>query len=459
MEYMLKKRSQIALVLLFFLLSALVAALILVRQRQEIREKAQEGGISVYILPTTTTVPVNPPNNQFTLNVDVNAVDDLGVQFEVTGVELHVGFDPNIVQAQSLQLPANPFLPTLVPSTINIDNINGVVSGTFISDIGQGSTGIGTLGQIVFQAVNPGTSTVSVLQTTEASALSSNSNVVVEWGSATVNVTTIATSPSPTPAVTPSPSVFPSVSPSVLPSVTPSIFPSATPAVTPSPQPTPTPGGPTPTPQASASPAVTPTPPTGGADPCVYYQPEVPTNVTATAISATQVTLTWTPKANITHYGIVYGNQSHYYAYGAADVGNVTGFTVGNLSPSTTYYFAVFSVNDCGSSNFSNEVAATTRTASAGVPLVIQPSPGDVASNVQFVPINPADTSDNIIPFLEAKARPTPTPSIPTLSLPPEPELAAPSIFDGLFTRLGGIFLIIVGLFVGIFFLRMRRDE
>lgn len=193
-------------------------------------------------------------------------------------------------------------------------------------------------------------------------------------------------------------------------------------------------------------------PGTGGPDPtpasaCQKTAPFAPTGFSGTpGSSPRKIDLTWDASAGATHYGIVYGVKPGRYIYGAANVGNVTAYTVSNLSSNGAYYFAVFAVNDCAASGFSYEVAIRTASYPAGTPLA---SPV-LEEDTEFVPLDP---DEDALTTLTASPTPIATP-LPTVSAAPQ-KTDKPGL-NPLVTPLGGILLIIVALFVGIFFFRMR---
>ncbi len=165
----------------------------------------------------------------------------------------------------------------------------------------------------------------------------------------------------------------------------------------------------------------TPVPFVGGN--CVLARPASPTNITATVLNSTQVLLSWNGSSGTTHYGIVYGIKPGVYIYGANNVGNVTSYTVSNLSPGRRYYFAVFAVNDCAPSNYSAEVASavavqyTYTSPNPTAMAYVAPTPFDQAQGKptpaaqvesEFKPINP---NSDALSFLALKPRPSPTSS------------------------------------------------
>ncbi|RJR15403.1 hypothetical protein C4579_02340 [Candidatus Microgenomates bacterium] len=135
-----------------------------------------------------------------------------------------------------------------------------------------------------------------------------------------------------------------------------------------------------------------------------------PTGLYGTAISGSQVTLYWNQVSNADHYGIVYGTKSGVYTWGAANIGNTSSFTVGNLTSGVSYYFAVFAVNECGdSSDFSSGTLAKTQSPTGGsdvgyvyvapspTPSLYGPSPTPDSSIGYFEPVDPNESASEFV--------------------------------------------------------------
>lgn len=91
--------------------------------------------------------------------------------------------------------------------------------------------------------------------------------------------------------------------------------------------------------------------------------PPAPTGLTATAVSNTQINLSWTASTGATSYNVLRSNTSG-GPYTTIAIGE-TSTTYGDsgLTPNTTYYYVVQAVNSYGTSGNSNEASATTAAA------------------------------------------------------------------------------------------------
>jgi galactose oxidase len=134
-------------------------------------------------------------------------------------------------------------------------------------------------------------------------------------------------------------------------STTPTATPTPTPTATSTPTPTPTP---TPTATATPPPTVTPTP--------TPLQPSAaPSNLTATAVSASQINLSWTDNSNNeTGFKVERSKHGRRFKRIATLGENVTTYSDSGLSRATTYSYRVRAYNSGGNSAYSNTVSATT---------------------------------------------------------------------------------------------------
>jgi endoglucanase len=94
-----------------------------------------------------------------------------------------------------------------------------------------------------------------------------------------------------------------------------------------------------------------------------------PTGLTATAVSATQINLTWNavPNTGVT-YAVFYGTSTGSENTALASGITGTAYQATGLTPGTTYYFIVRSISPGGTSAPSTQASATTQV--TGVPVV-----------------------------------------------------------------------------------------
>jgi hypothetical protein len=100
-------------------------------------------------------------------------------------------------------------------------------------------------------------------------------------------------------------------------------------------------------------------------------QPAAPTGLAASAVSSSQINLSWTDNAsNETGFKIERKTGSGGTWSQVATVGaGVTGYSNTGLSASTTYTYRVRATNSAGDSGYSNEANATTQTPGGGAGL------------------------------------------------------------------------------------------
>ncbi|HEY7328505.1 MAG TPA: fibronectin type III domain-containing protein [Gemmataceae bacterium] len=104
----------------------------------------------------------------------------------------------------------------------------------------------------------------------------------------------------------------------------------------------------------------------GSTSPPPPTTPPAPTGLTATAVSSSQINLSWNPDSGATDGYLI--DRSLTGAVGSfTQIGSTTATTFSNngLNPSTTYYYEVFAVNSVGDSPPSNIASATTQASSS----------------------------------------------------------------------------------------------
>jgi len=100
---------------------------------------------------------------------------------------------------------------------------------------------------------------------------------------------------------------------------------------------------------------------------------EITESITLNAIPGTSngtVLLTWNNPSIVNNYNVVYGESPGQYVYGATNVGRRSNFTVKDLTPGKTYYFALSPVITGTAYGYTNEissVAATSGTVSSEI--------------------------------------------------------------------------------------------
>ena len=130
-------------------------------------------------------------------------------------------------------------------------------------------------------------------------------------------------------------------------------------------------------------------------DTCPLNPPVAPYALDATSISASQIDITWADNSdNESGFAIERKEAGDIYYEIATVVENTTIYQDIDLECETTYYYRIYSFNDDGDSNYSNEISSTT----GECPLTIPMTPSNLqASPVSASQINLSwsDNSDN----------------------------------------------------------------
>lgn len=230
---------------LVLLLVSVPLGVYLVSQRQELRKKAVPA-TTLSLFPSTLS---KDPNETFILEVKIDTGEN-----QVTAAELHLNFDPNKLEGQSIS--EGTFLPVrLVPG--NINQTAGKASITLGSQPAEPKRGQGTLAFITFKTkAVPGTTQVSFDSTTQVAGIEEAGNVLTGTSPASITIAGGTTpTPTQTPTATPTPTIGPTATPTPKTTPTPGVG-GPQPTATPTPKPTTQPGvtlTPTPTPSLPVS--------------------------------------------------------------------------------------------------------------------------------------------------------------------------------------------------------------
>lgn len=93
--------------------------------------------------------------------------------------------------------------------------------------------------------------------------------------------------------------------------------------------------------------------------------PPAPTGLTATAVSTSQINLSWNTDSGATSYLIDSSTTGAAGSFTQIGTTTSTSFSNTGLNPSTTYYYEVFAVNSIGASPPSSVASATTQSVSS----------------------------------------------------------------------------------------------
>jgi fibronectin type 3 domain-containing protein len=86
----------------------------------------------------------------------------------------------------------------------------------------------------------------------------------------------------------------------------------------------------------------------------------IPANFSATAVSKSQINLTWADSANETSYVLERSTNNRSFAAIATPAANATSYADTGLVAGKTYYYRLKAVNSTGSSEYSSTASAPT---------------------------------------------------------------------------------------------------
>lgn len=192
---------------------------------------------------------------------------------------------------------------------------------------------------------------------------------------------------------------------------------------------------------------------------CGDSTPKAPTLSEAVSQSSSQIKLSWTAVSDpISYYVISYGTSSGNYIYGNPNVGKQNSYTVGFLSPGTTYYFVVKAVNGCSSGSYSNELSQVAGQNPTSTPI---PTPTTLPPRATPTLAPTGASSENGNANSPLQLTPTQTPR----QLQTPTKKPAGTLIAGMTIKTLGILALVWGLvfiFVGLFFyfnFKKRKSE
>lgn len=198
------------------LLLGLVAALYLAKSSQEIRKKASYAQPSLSLIPTSAS---QSTGSLFNLAVSLNTGDET-----VSGVYLHLTYDPQVLEAQNI-IPGQ-YLPVILKSG---QTGGGSITLSVGSDAAHPQKGTGVIASASFKVIASKNTTTQVnfASDTKVAAIGKKTNVLGNSTGSSINITgipavTITNTPStPTPRIlTPTPTRIPSLTPTRIPTPT-----------------------------------------------------------------------------------------------------------------------------------------------------------------------------------------------------------------------------------------------
>lgn len=193
------KKKIIAIVVLFLILIGLGAGLYLMRQQQDLSEKAAPATTISLVKPTKTILV----DENFDVTVEVDTSTNV-----LSGAVLEINFDKEKLTLASFSPSA------LLPVELAKAQINNSAGSATISLGAQPSNppqGKGTIATLKFEAKAAGNAAITFGSNTKAAGTNEAVNVIIAKNPATISILAAggAVSPSPSAAASPSPSASP----------------------------------------------------------------------------------------------------------------------------------------------------------------------------------------------------------------------------------------------------------
>ena len=233
------KKILLTIVGIIVLIAGIGAGVFLVQKQQELRKQAAPA-TNLSLLPASINTEIG---QTFNLSVAIDTAANT-----VTAADIYVTYDPQVVEAQSID--PGSFLPVvLLPAAT--DNTIGKASITLGSSPTEPKQGTGTLATITFKALTAGTANITFSAQTQAAGVGEQGNVLTGTNPATVVIASAPPTSSPTSSPTSTASPSPTSSATQAPTASPTG--SSSPTSSPTSPPVGGAAAPTPTPIKSGS--------------------------------------------------------------------------------------------------------------------------------------------------------------------------------------------------------------
>lgn len=198
-----RRTPVLSFVISVLLIGGLATAMTLASQKQDIRQQATYTGPTLSMNPSTATKNVD---ETFPVGLVLQTGDET-----VSAAEIHVSFNPQVLEAVSVQ--AGSYLPVvLVQGSIT----NGQANITLGSEPTDPKQGTGIMATITFRAKSAGTSALAYTNATKVASIGKTTNTLSGSTGATIT-TSASTVPTATPVpgttLTPTPSPTPAPDP------------------------------------------------------------------------------------------------------------------------------------------------------------------------------------------------------------------------------------------------------